>query len=717
MNAKIYNERKSCLVWLRIIIVIVVSILLLQSCRSRKVAVSTVVKDILKGRVSKIVFKTDESAIAYYTDVEGDIASVSFHKPKDMDFYQLLLQSGVSFAQMPELIIKRPNFFKRLLGSIFFQVFLAVLLSGIVLLFCIGLIIKKSREPLLRGESDLKTIENWSKSGWQWIAPKFSMNDVGGLNNAENKDVKKQIDEIVEMFKESHRFNELGARLPHGILLVGPSGVGKTMLAHAIASELHLKEVCCVTGPMLLGPLVGLPAMRLNDIFKDARRKTPCVVFLDELEAIGEHRHSSGTGGSGTEKNNLLTQLMIELETIGDSRILVIGATNRIDMLDPALFKIDRFEWQIYIDLPSPGSREDILRIHGEKKKLSNDVKDRLTLIARSPDFKNGTAGFSGADLGEMLNEAAINAGMKKQEEIEMHNILEGIDRVRKMMLRQSVNERGDGFGRSMVQFFVDGHSSTKMNDVGGLGSAKECIGMVIDFLKDYHSFFEAGCRIPRGVLLSGPPGIGKTLLARAVAGEAGVPFFIASGSQFVELYVGVAAARIRDMFRIARRQQNPCIIFIDEIDALGSNRTNGNEGGSKEYNQALNQILLEMDGFEKNEKIVVLAATNRVDILDKALLRPGRLEYVINLDLPTEEERREILKIYLKNEHTLTEEQIETLVTTMHRKSGADLEGLINTARIHAASDKRKRIKWVDIEYSLEKMRKDETPTFAHPV
>ena len=237
---------------------------------------------------------------------------------------------------------------------------------------------------------------------------------------------------------------------------------------------------------------------------------------------------------------------------------------------------------------------------------------------------------------------------------------------------------------------------------------------MIVAFLKDPEPYSKGNCRIPKGVLLSGPPGIGKTLLARAVAGEANVPFFFTTGSEFVEMYVGVGAARIRDLFRIAQRQC-PCLVFIDEIDAIGSTRQAGVNMGEQEYHHALSQLLGELDGFKKDDSVVVMGATNRVDILDPALLRSGRFDYIIELQLPDEKDRRAILEVYLHPEDGIFDTEKDMLVERTIGASGADMETLINTARIHAVRTRKTGvIRWEDIDYALGQMHISKGQAFS---
>lgn len=258
-------------------------------------------------------------------------------------------------------------------------------------------------------------------------------------------------------------------------------------------------------------------------------------------------------------------------------------------------------------------------------------------------------------------------------------------------------------FGKSRARVSRDGHGMN-FKKVAGLEEEKEDLAEVVDFLKNPGRYMKVGARIPKGVLLVGPPGTGKTLLGKAVAGEAGVPFFSISGSDFVEMFVGVGAARVRDLFEDAKKNA-PCIVFIDEIDAVGRRRGTGLGGGHDEREQTLNQLLVEMDGFGVNEGIIVMAATNRVDILDPALLRPGRFDRKVAVGRPDVKGREEILQVHAKEKPLAEDVDLKKIAHTTAGFTGADLENLMNEAAILAAKDNRAFLKQEDIERSFVKV------------
>jgi len=269
----------------------------------------------------------------------------------------------------------------------------------------------------------------------------------------------------------------------------------------------------------------------------------------------------------------------------------------------------------------------------------------------------------------------------------------------------RGANSQAFSFGRSRARLFPASKPTVTFDDVAGVEEAKQELHEVVDFLKSREKFQSLGARIPRGVLLIGPPGTGKTLLARAIAGEAGVPFFSISGSEFVEMFVGVGASRVRDLFDQAKRN-TPCIIFIDEIDAVGRHRGAGLGGSHDEREQTLNQILTEMDGFDTNTSVIVLAATNRPDILDPALLRPGRFDRRVVLDRPDINGRTAILKVHSNGKPLAKSVDLEVLAKETAGFSGADLANLINEAAILAARRGKKAIEMADLEESIDKVR-----------
>ncbi len=272
------------------------------------------------------------------------------------------------------------------------------------------------------------------------------------------------------------------------------------------------------------------------------------------------------------------------------------------------------------------------------------------------------------------------------------------------MRQMQSGGGRAMSFGRSRAKLLTDQSTKVTFNDIAGIEEAKEELGEIIDFLKDPKKFTKLGGRIPKGVLLVGPPGTGKTLLAKAIAGEAGVPFFSISGSDFVEMFVGVGASRVRDLF-VQAKKHAPCIIFIDEIDAVGRHRGAGLGGGHDEREQTLNQLLVEMDGFETSQGVIVVAATNRPDVLDSALLRPGRFDRQVVVPIPDVRGREGILKVHVRRIKLNPKVDLQVLARGTPGFSGADLENLVNEAALLAARQNKEQVDMEDFEKAKDKV------------
>jgi cell division protease FtsH len=277
------------------------------------------------------------------------------------------------------------------------------------------------------------------------------------------------------------------------------------------------------------------------------------------------------------------------------------------------------------------------------------------------------------------------------------------------MLIRRSSNAPGGpgqalNFGKSRARFQMEAKTGILFDDVAGIEEAKEELQEVVTFLKKPERFTAVGARIPKGVLLVGPPGTGKTLLAKAIAGEAGVPFFSISGSEFVEMFVGVGASRVRDLFKKAK-ENAPCIVFIDEIDAVGRQRGAGIGGGNDEREQTLNQLLTEMDGFEGNTGVIIIAATNRPDVLDAALLRPGRFDRQVTVDLPGFKGRQKILEVHARNKKLAPEVSLEAIARRTPGFSGADLSNLLNEAAILTARRRKEAITMLEIDDAVDRV------------
>ena len=334
----------------------------------------------------------------------------------------------------------------------------------------------------------------------------------------------------------------------------------------------------------------------------------------------------------------------------------------------------------------------------GESKPSAVALKEPIASIYQQGLQQDKTKVESRAESksGETATNLLVNVGLPV--------LLFGLFFMFMMRSAQGQGNQAMSFGKSKARLYGNEKNKVMFKDIAGNNESKEDLQEVVEFLKTPKKFEDVGAKIPKGVLLVGPPGTGKTMLAQAVAGEADVPFFSISGSEFVEMFVGVGASRVRDLFAKAKKNA-PCIIFVDEIDAVGRKRGTGMGGGHDEREQTLNQILVEMDGFEKGENVIVLAATNRSDVLDPALLRPGRFDRRVFIGLPDRKDREAILRVHFANKPLGKDVDVDALAAKTAGSSGADLANITNEAAIVAARNNRKEITNFDVTEALEKV------------
>ncbi|MBU5595515.1 ATP-dependent zinc metalloprotease FtsH [Amphibacillus sp. MSJ-3] len=395
---------------------------------------------------------------------------------------------------------------------------------------------------------------------------------------------------------------------------------------------------------------------------------------------------------------NLIFYFVIFLVIISAME-LITGQANRTEefKLNEFMEVLDNEEVESMEMRPANG----VMRITGIL-----DNKDKTEFITNIPD---------NPDIVANITLKAANQGLSIQEEEQPSPWLSFLMTIAPFIIIVIIfiflmnQSQGGGnkvmnFGKSKAKMYNEDKKKVSFNEVAGADEEKQELIEVVDFLKDPRKFTAIGAKIPKGMLLVGPPGTGKTLLARAVAGEAGVPFFSISGSDFVEMFVGVGASRVRDLFENAKKNA-PCIVFIDEIDAVGRQRGAGVGGGHDEREQTLNQLLVEMDGFGDNEGVIIMAATNRADILDPALLRPGRFDRQIMVDRPDLKGREAILKVHARNKPLSEDISLETIAMRTPGFSGADLENLLNEAALVAARSDKKQIEPEDIDEATDRV------------
>ncbi len=517
----------------------------------------------------------------------------------------------------------------------------------------------------------------------------LSFDDVAGQEQAVT-----ELRELAQFLVDPERFRKLGARIPKGVLLYGPPGCGKTLLAKAVAGESGA-AFYSISGSDFVEMYVGVGAARVRELFRNARENAPAIVFIDEIDAVARKRRSGAvaTEGSGEEQGQALNQLLTEMDGFSPVEgTIVIGATNRPDDLDAALLRPGRFDRAVSVDRPDEADRAAILALHARGKPLTGDI-DTASIASRA-------IGLTGADLESVMNEAALLAARAGSTEISQNDlegaltrILEAPERQRRLTMRD----------RTIGQQSLDTERVT-FADVAGVGEALTELTEIRDFLSDPTRFADIGARFPRGFLLVGPPGCGKTLLARAVAGESNAAFLSVAATEFTEVFVGEGSGRVRDLFSRARAVA-PAIIFIDEIDAIGARRESSPSlDGHREREQTLNQILIELDGFRQRDGVIIMAATNRPEILDEALVRAGRFDREITVSLPDRAGRRDILEVHVGTKRLGSDVDLDAVAGITRGLSGADLANVMNEAALLSARRGRHEISMSTLEEAVER-------------
>ncbi|TET30971.1 MAG: AAA family ATPase [Candidatus Heimdallarchaeota archaeon] len=486
---------------------------------------------------------------------------------------------------------------------------------------------------------------------------RISYEDIGGL-----EDVIQKLREMIELpLRYPEIFEKLGVEAPKGLLLYGPPGTGKTMLAKAVANETDAHFIH-LSGPEIMSKFYGESEANIRGVFKEAEENAPSIVFIDEIDAIAPKR-SEVTGEVERRVVAQLLALMDGLESRG--QVVVIAATNRVNSIDPALRRGGRFDREIEIGVPDKKGRLDILHIHTRGMPLAEDVDlGRMATI---------THGFVGADMSALVKEAAMSAlriilpKINWQEETVPPEILQEIV-VKQADFDNALNMVEPS---ALREVFVE-KPDVKWTEIGGLSNAIQELREAVEWPLIYPEVFEeAGVEPPKGILIFGPPGTGKTLLAKAVATESEANFISIKGPEVMSKWVGESEKAIRELFRKAR-QSAPCIIFMDEVDSITPKRGGSHDNNATE--RVVSQLLTEIDGLSKLKNVVVVMATNRPDIIDPAILRPGRTDRFISLDLPNLKARKEILKIHTRKMTLASDVNIDELAKITEGYTGADI-------------------------------------------
>jgi transitional endoplasmic reticulum ATPase len=516
--------------------------------------------------------------------------------------------------------------------------------------------------------------------------------DIGGLHEEIQR-----IREMVELpLRHPELFQRLGIEPPRGVFLYGPPGCGKTLLAKAVANESDA-NFYVISGPEIMSKFYGESEARLREIFQKAQETAPSIVFIDEMDAIAPKREEV----TGEVERRVVAQLLSLMDGMGTrGNIIVIGATNRPNAIDPALRRPGRFDREIEIGVPDKGGRNEILQIHTRNMPLAEDVD-----IKRLSDV---THGYTGADISSLSREAAMKALRRYMPEINLEE-----ERVAPEILDKMVVKEDDFLSAfreitptAMREVYVE-VPSVRWKEVGGLDKIKTELVQSVEWpLKKPEVFKRMGIKPPRGILLYGPPGCGKTLLARAVATESEANFISVKGPEIFSKWVGESEKAIREIFRKARTAA-PAIIFFDELDSIIPRRGAGySDSGATE--RVISQLLTEMDGIESLQNVVVIAATNRPDILDPAVMRPGRFDRLIDVPAPDTKALAQIFKIHARDMPLSKDVDLQEIAEKAKGYSGADVEALCREAAMNALRESidSKEVTRKDFEKAMETIK-----------
>ncbi len=524
--------------------------------------------------------------------------------------------------------------------------------------------------------------------------------DIGGLKNEIEL-----VREMVELpMKHPEVFQKLGVGAPKGVLLTGPPGTGKTLLAKAVATETD-STFYSIAGPEIMSKYFGESEKHLRDIFEKAEKTAPAIIFIDEIDSIAPKR---GGGIDQTEKR-IVAQLLTSMDGLKSrGQIVVMAATNRPDDIDEALRRPGRFDRELRINPPDEEGRREILKIHTRGMPLDKDV-DFIELSSK-------TIGYTGADIEVLCKEAALKSikpyftELKNLQEKVPTDILEKIKVGRQHFMDAMRMVEPSALREVLIQ-----KPNVQWDDVGGLQEAKDKLREVVELpLLRPDLFKRAGVKPPRGVLLTGPSGTGKTLLAKAVATEANANFISVKGPELISKWVGESEKHIREIFKKAR-QVAPAIIFFDEFDSISQHRGSSLNDSTE---RVVNQLLTELDGIEELENVIVLAATNRKDLIDPALLRPGRIDSIVELGIPDSLTREKIFSVHAKNMPLDKSVNFKEFLKNTEGWTGADIAAVCREAglnaikRVYSAvkNDKEKQALIVgkgDFEHALEVISK----------
>jgi transitional endoplasmic reticulum ATPase len=491
----------------------------------------------------------------------------------------------------------------------------------------------------------------------------ISYEDIGGLSR-EIRDIR----EMIEVpLRHPELFSRLGINPPRGVLLHGPPGTGKTMIARAVASETDANFVS-ISGPEIVSKFYGESEQRLRQIFEEAQKAAPSIIFIDEIDSIAPKREEV----SGDLERRVVAQLLALMDGLSSrGEVIVIAATNRPNALDPAIRRGGRFDREVEVGIPNKNGRLEILYVHTRGMPLDESLD--LKEIAEV------THGFVGADLYALCKEAAMHTLERALPDLDVKEDIPS-------QVLDNLNVTREDFytalkkiePSAMREVFVE-VSEVHFEEVGGLEEAKQALIESVEWPLSYpEAFGSVGIRPPKGVLLYGLPGTGKTMLVKALATESNLNFISIKGPELLSKWVGESERAVREIFRKAR-QASPALIFFDEIDSVVPARGSGSETHVTE--RVVSQFLTELDGLEELKDVVIIAATNRPDLLDRSLLRPGRFDRMICIPMPDIDARKKIIEIHLSKMAVSDGVEPDWLAERTENYSGADLEMLCREA------------------------------------
>ena len=527
-------------------------------------------------------------------------------------------------------------------------------------------------DPLMIDSRTKYTIGNF-KQNLSSNTIRISYEDLGGM-----KDSIQKVREMIELpIRHPELFKKIGIEAPKGVLLYGPPGTGKTLLAKAVANETNAKFYS-ISGPEIISKFYGESEHRLRETFNVAQEHAPSIIFIDEIDSIAPKREKV----TGEVEKRVVSQMLTLMDGIHSrGKVVVIGATNRQDSIDTALRRPGRFDREIEIGIPNEDGRMEILNIHTKGMPLDKNIQ--LSNISKI------THGFVGADLEILTKEAALRSLRRILPEIDIDQYPLSPDILNKIIITNSdfYNALKDVTPSAIREFQIQ-KPNTKWEDIGGLEKIKQEIEEITEWPLKYPELYDfADIKPSKGILFYGPPGTGKTLIAKAVASNSKLNFISIKGPELLSKWVGESEYAIREIFRKAK-QVSPCIVFFDEVDAIFKKRSF--EISESNVNERMvSQMLTELDGLEPLEGVIVIGATNRVDVIDEALLRPGRLDKVIEIPLPDTYSRKQIIQIYLRKKPVDDDSfLVDKLLKLTTGFSGAEIEGFINSASILALRD-----------------------------